>query len=62
MLLNKKTIGASLVLVGAGVALGANLRIMNRVLFSLPMTWGHHSNKSYGNCRRTTWCRCPYRI
>ena len=37
MLLNKKTIGASLVLVGAGVALGANLRIMNRVLFSLPM-------------------------
>ena len=40
MLLNKKTIGASLVLVGAGVALGANLRIMNRVLFSLPMGIG----------------------
>lgn len=34
MLLNKTTIGASLILVGAGVALGANLRIMNRVLFS----------------------------
>ena len=37
MLLNKKTIGASLVLVGAGVALGANFKIMNKVLFSLPM-------------------------
>jgi len=37
MLLNKNTIGASLVLVGAGVALGANLSIMNKVLFSLPM-------------------------
>ena len=37
MLLNKTTIGASLVLVGAGVALGANLRLMNRVLLSLPM-------------------------
>ncbi len=37
MLLNKTTIGASLILVGAGVALGANLRLMNRVLFSLPM-------------------------
>ena len=37
MLLNKKTIGASLVLVGAGVAFGANFKIMNRVLFSLPM-------------------------
>ena len=37
MLLNKITIGASLVLVGAGVALGANFKIMNRVLFSLPM-------------------------
>ena len=37
MLLNKTTIGASLILVGAGVALGANLRIMNRVIFSLPM-------------------------
>jgi len=37
MLLNKNTIGASLVLVGAGVALGANLKIMNRVWFSLPM-------------------------
>jgi|TARA_B100000401_G_C52169678_1_gene422722 hypothetical protein len=37
MLLNKTTVGASLVLVGAGVALGANLRILNRVLFSLPM-------------------------
>tara|TARA_R100001015_G_C4557597_1_gene118123 strand:- start:67 stop:297 length:231 start_codon:yes stop_codon:yes gene_type:complete len=36
MLLNKTTIGASLILVGAGVALGANLRIMNRVIFSLP--------------------------
>lgn len=36
MLLNKTTVGASLVLVGAGVALGANLRILNRVLFSLP--------------------------
>lgn len=34
MLLNKKTIGASLVLVGAGVALGANFKIMNKVLFS----------------------------
>ena len=37
MLLNKTTVGASLVLVGAGVAFGANLKIMNRVLFSLPM-------------------------
>ena len=37
MLLNKTTIGASLILVGAGVALGANLRLMNRVIFSLPM-------------------------
>ena len=36
MILNKKTIGASLVLVGASVALGANFKIMNRVLFSLP--------------------------
>ena len=36
MLLNKTTVGASLVLVGAGVAFGANLKIMNRVLFSLP--------------------------
>ena len=63
MLLNKKTIGASLVLVGAGVALGANLRIMNRVLFSLPMGIGDITlTSSYGNCRRTTWCRCPNRI
>ena len=36
MILNKNTIGASLVLVGASVALGANFKIMNRVWFSLP--------------------------
>lgn len=40
MLLNKTTVGASLVLVGAGVAFGANLKIMNRVLFSLPLGIG----------------------
>jgi len=37
MILNKNTIGASLVLVGASVAFGANFKIMNRVLLSLPM-------------------------
>jgi hypothetical protein len=36
MLLNKNTIGGSLVLVGVATVFGANFRIMNRVWFSLP--------------------------
>ena len=37
MLLNKTTIGGSLILVGAGITFGANFRILNRVWFSLPV-------------------------
>jgi hypothetical protein len=37
MLLNKNTIGGSLVLVGVATVFGANFRIMNRVWFSLPV-------------------------
>jgi hypothetical protein len=37
MLLNKNTIGGSLVLVGVATVFGANFRIMNRVLVSLPV-------------------------
>ena len=37
LLLNEKTIGASLLLIGVGVATGANLSIMNRVWFSAPL-------------------------
>lgn len=37
MLLNKNTIGGSLVLVGVATVFGANFRIMNRVWISLPV-------------------------
>jgi hypothetical protein len=37
MLLNKNTIGGSLVLVGIATVFGANFRIMNRVLVSPPV-------------------------
>jgi len=37
MLLNKTTIGGSLVLVGAVTTFGANSRMLNKVLFTLPV-------------------------
>ena len=37
MLLNKTTIGGSLVLVGAVITFGANFRMLNMVLFTLPV-------------------------
>jgi hypothetical protein len=37
MLLNKTTIGGSLVLVGAVITFGANFRMLNKVLFTLPV-------------------------
>ena len=52
MLLNKKTIGASLVLVGAGVALGANFKIMNKVLFSAGAS-GHGVTQWYAESNQS---------
>ncbi len=37
MLLNKTTIGGSLVLVGAVITFGANFRMLNKVIFTLPV-------------------------
>ena len=37
MLLNKTTIGGSLVLVGAVITFGANFRMLNKFLFTLPV-------------------------
>ena len=37
MLLNKTTIGGSLLLVGDVITFGANFRMLNKVLFTLPV-------------------------